>query len=164
MFCNFQVNGSIWETNLVDWPIHSYNNFKEETYERPLSHQDEFSFELNNVGSTTKDTIHEVNRNAHDMFIGVGNNKAVFPTDATKNESEIYQRNSDELTFNSVVDFYCRLKDESISLLNCHLDDMKVNIYLLLFYFSMFINCNANHFRKLMMLLLFLVIELKQQK
>ncbi|XP_074585225.1 uncharacterized protein LOC141841009 isoform X1 [Curcuma longa] len=124
-----KVNGSIWEANLVDWPIQSYNNFKEETYERPLSHQDEFSFELDIVGNTTKDTIsvpiHEVNRNTHDMFIDVGNDKAVFATDATKNESEIYQRNSDEFTFNSVVDFYCRLKDESISVLNCHLNDMK---------------------------------------
>ncbi|XP_074585227.1 uncharacterized protein LOC141841009 isoform X3 [Curcuma longa] len=128
-FGNVEVNGSIWEANLVDWPIQSYNNFKEETYERPLSHQDEFSFELDIVGNTTKDTIsvpiHEVNRNTHDMFIDVGNDKAVFATDATKNESEIYQRNSDEFTFNSVVDFYCRLKDESISVLNCHLNDMK---------------------------------------
>ncbi|XP_042385520.1 uncharacterized protein LOC121977073 [Zingiber officinale] len=59
------------------------------------------------------------------MFIDVGNDKTVFATEATKNESEIYQRNSDEFTFNSVVDFYCRLKVESISLINCHLDDMK---------------------------------------
>ncbi|XP_042379608.1 uncharacterized protein LOC121972070 isoform X1 [Zingiber officinale] len=122
-----KANGSIWEA--VDQPIQSYTNFKKETYERPLSHQDEFSFELDIVANTTKDTIsvpiHEVNKNTHDMFIDVGNDKTVFATEATENESEIYQRNPDEFTFNSVVDFYCRLKDESISLLNCHLDDMK---------------------------------------
>ncbi|CAL9152663.1 unnamed protein product [Musa hybrid cultivar] len=128
---------SIW-LNLDDWPIHSHSSVKEESDVSPYHDKNGYFYEPTSVGSATKDIISGpsagLSNNILDLFIEVDQEDAIYSEkDATKKGQnsdmdpacEINKYHSTNLSYNTPVDLYHRLKDGSIFLLNCHLDNLE---------------------------------------
>ncbi|WOL03771.1 hypothetical protein Cni_G12491 [Canna indica] len=79
-----EVIGSMSQSNLVDWPIHSYNSFRKETAEGSFDDQHEFSFGPIFQENVNKDKIFI---STLDMFMEADQGKAIdSEKETTKNE------------------------------------------------------------------------------
>ncbi|KAJ8467390.1 hypothetical protein OPV22_029942 [Ensete ventricosum] len=119
-----EATRSMLQSDLVDWPVHSCSNVKKEADLDLNGYFCEPMF----VGSSTKDITFtpsdRLTKNTLDTFIEVDQDDAFCAAnDATKKH-----QNSDMVSSvprDDHLALYCRLKDGSASLLNCHLDDLK---------------------------------------